>query len=81
MKQQKETICYLVRHGHPQLPDGRKYYLGRTDLSLSPQGLPRPNGWSSFLRSSLLRPFITVHCAVAAKQRKLSADKEFPADR
>lgn len=48
MKQQKETICYLVRHGHPQLPDGRKYYLGRTDLSLSPQGIAQAQWLEQF---------------------------------
>lgn len=32
-----QTI-YLVRHGHPELPDDAPRFLGRTDLPLSEQG-------------------------------------------
>ena len=58
MKQQKETICYLVRHGHPQLPDGRKYYLGRTDLPLSPQGIAQ----AQWLEQFFARPPVAAIC-------------------
>ena len=33
-----EKVVYLVRHGQVQLPDGRKYYLGQTDVPLSAVG-------------------------------------------
>ena len=33
-----QKTVYLVRHGHVQMPDNRKYYLGRTDVLLSAEG-------------------------------------------
>lgn len=36
--QQCKTV-YLVRHGHVEMPDARKYYLGQTDVPLSEQGV------------------------------------------
>ena len=35
--QQCKTV-YLVRHGHVQMPDERRYYLGQTDIPLSEKG-------------------------------------------
>lgn len=35
----KEKLVYLVRHGQVQFPDGRKYYLGQTDVPLSEVGM------------------------------------------
>lgn len=35
--QQCKTV-YLVRHGHVQMPDEHRYYLGQTDIPLSEKG-------------------------------------------
>lgn len=39
--EQNEAVktIYLVRHGHVQLPDEQKRYLGQTDVPLSEQGI------------------------------------------
>jgi alpha-ribazole phosphatase len=34
----KDTRIYLVRHGEPALPDGRKRFVGQSDPPLSPSG-------------------------------------------
>ena len=39
MQNSLPKTVWLVRHGHIQMPDGRKYYLGRTDIALSETGI------------------------------------------
>ena len=76
-------MVYLVRHGEPQFPDGRRLCIGRTDLPLSERGKRQASGLAAYFsnkniksiyHSRLLRSKETAELLAGSEHQLIQVD-------
>lgn len=79
MKQNESVkTIYLVRHGHVQMPDYRKYYLGSTDLSLSETGKIQAAWQKNFFLDKNIEAVYHSPLMRCVQTARMIADKTIP---